>query len=153
MSEKALAVQTKTKKYKEYLKYLSRSVGMKPMNAALKAGYSQGQAEMLVGSEEAKRLFDLEPIDIAEQQGFTVTKLIKHLIKESGVITKPKDGEVVDRRVNLSYLQELLAVLRVKKADDGQTIKSIVVNVNQLQNEPKPIAIDVKVEEAEVSDE
>jgi len=153
MSEKALTVQTKTKKYKEYLKNMSRSIGMKPRNAAIVAGYAPKTADLLAGTEEAKKLFDLEPIDIAEQKGLTLTKLIHHLIDESGVLRKPNKDEIVDRRVNLSYLQELVSILKVKKLDEDGTIKSIVVNIKQTTNEPKPIDVKVEqIEEAEVSD-
>jgi len=144
MSDKAIAISINTKKHKEYTKNMTLTIGMKPLNAALAAGYNKQQAELLAGTEEAKKLFELKASDIAEIKGFTLPKLIAHLMLRSGF--NGKVDEYTDQKIQLGYLKELIKLVtdsnNEEEADDEA--KTINIHFHAAEEQGiKPVTIDV----------
>jgi len=106
--------------------------GAKPYNAALMNGATHAEAVVFAAIEEYKHLSTLTYADLAEQEGATPRKIIRHLIKRSGIDNREEGAqeikgtddsfvEVPSDKVQLAYLKELNGIMELdSKTDDSQ---------------------------------
>lgn len=119
--------------------------GAKPYNAALMNGATHAEAVVFAAIEEYKHLSTLTYADLAEQEGATPRKIIRHLIKRSGIDNREEGAqeikgtddsfvEVPSDKVQLAYLKELNGIMDL---DD----KGALEDQNAQKNRPFDIGI------------
>lgn len=137
--------------YEQYL-----NLGMKPYNAAIKAGYGHTAAIQMTGEAILERLQYETLTDIAEQEGMTPRALIKHLIERAGLLDRERGAkkivgtendfiEAPDDKCQLDYLKELLSLTGYKKGglidekedDSKPQVFDIRINVLNIATMPK----------------
>ncbi len=99
-----------------------KETGAKPYNAAIMNGATHEDATTFAAIEQYKHLATMTYHDIAEQEGATPRKIIRHLIQRSGINNR-EDGarevkgndndfvEVPSDRIQLAYLKELNGIM------------------------------------------
>lgn len=136
--------------------YIGPEHGMRPYNAAIKAGYGYKVAIQMAGEAILERLNYETLTDIAEQEGLTPRALIRHLIERAGILDRERGAkkivgtendfvEAPDDKCQLDYLKELMSLTGYKKAllaeeredTDKPQVFDIRINVLNIATMPK----------------
>jgi hypothetical protein len=124
-----------------------KETGAKPYNAAILGGATHEEALTFAGIERYKYLATLTYSDIAEQEGATPRKIIRHLIQRSGINNREEGAreikgnddsfvEVPSDKIQLAYLKELNGIMELG-AKEGET------DPNAQKNRPFDIMISI----------
>lgn len=129
-TKKKVTVKRKKPAKWELEAYEYMDEGMKPYNAARKAGRNHSQAELWAGLENIKAMSGLDYVYYAEIIGYSPQKRIAHLLKMAGVFDREEGAQRVitagdnndfveapDDRTALAYLKEAHELMGLKKSD------------------------------------